>query len=138
LASVSWLPANDQNPPMKSSRTFVSPLISPLLASLIAKSLAESPDRPALSIAKAASIAEAELTKRGLADKHYISSLYFIAGTNTRTAHYRASIVPPVPFDSPANEGEAPNYLQLRIEMNGSVTSEGFHMEESRRRIRVQ
>jgi len=96
------------------------------------------PERPKLSVTQAATIAEAELTKRGLAADHYISSLYFMPASKDRTAHFRASIIPPILFDASAKQGETPNYLQLRIEMDGSVTAEGFHMREPQRRIRLE
>ncbi len=74
----------------------------------------------------------------GLAEKHYISSLSYVAPREKRAAHYRAVIVPLILFDTTAKEGEAPKYLQLCVELDGTVTSEGFRLPAPSRNLRLE
>jgi hypothetical protein len=85
-------------------------------------------DKPPLSISEAATLAETELARRGLARDHFIVSLWLTPAANGQSRYYNAHITPPVPYDaSLLGTSTTPDrILELHIDMNGVVTT-SFH-----------
>ena len=73
---------------------------------------------PALSITKAAELAEAELGKLGLSQTHFVRALNFQPETKSGPARYTVRIDPPLPVSGSTSDRARTN---LAVFMDGSV-----------------
>jgi hypothetical protein len=86
---------------------------------------------PALSITKAAELAEGELGKLGLAQTHFVRALNFQPETKAGAARYTVRIEPPLPVSGSTSERARTN---LAVFMDGSVKM--VTIENSPRRVK--
>lgn len=86
---------------------------------------------PALSITKAAELAEAELGKLGLSQSHFVRSMYYQPETKSGAARYTVRVEPPLPVSGSTSERARTN---LAVFMDGSVKM--VTIETSPRRVK--
>jgi len=82
--------------------------------------------RPRLPIWEASKLTQAELEKRGLADKHFVSSIMYLSGDGpSRPGMYVVRVSPPIPIaasSQSSNESPLRTLSEFHVSMDGRVT----------------